>query len=70
MGTKATVVDQQDKYTVTVEVDGKERQESTARVSPVPAAAADSTQDQVTTRSPRPVRLRRMPQYLDDYVLG
>ena len=65
-GTKATVINQRDKYTVTVEVDGQERQESTARVSPVPAAASPPTP--VEPVEPRPIRSRRMPAYLKDYV--
>ena len=60
-GAQGVVTKQLDNYTVAVELDGSEQLCSTARVSPVPAAAT------ATASSPRPTRTRRIPSYLKDF---
>ena len=58
-GTPAVVVGQQNPHTVVVEADGRQHNESVARVAPLPPA----------TELRRSQRVRRAPPYLQDYVL-
>ena len=63
-GRPATVVDQADNYTITVDIDGVVKNESTARVSPLPKPTPTSP-----VFSPRPVRTKKLPSRFDDYEL-
>ena len=60
-GTPAVVVAQRDAHTVAVDIDGRMKLESTARVSPLPPAPTS----QPLRRSQRTTR---RPPYLEDYI--
>jgi hypothetical protein len=71
-GRKATVIEQRDKYSVLVDIDGTRRSESTARVSPLPKSDSSNSESPLSSplhEIPRPVRLKKLPPRFQDYEL-